>query len=295
MSASSTAALLPSEPSVATISCFIGSGSSRGARSSGPPDPGCGEPAPTFRRTADLLHTRASNDAGNETQSRHRRSRRRGARSGARPRALAGDRIEVEMVSPERDFVYRPLSVAEPFRVEKPAGSRSSASSKPRVPSSPARPCSGSIRSSTRSRPRPAHDRTTCCSLRSARVPRKRSRGRLPSRGLATRPSSRGCSRRPRRARRASRVRASDRSLVAAAALRARAPHGRAPRGRRCGSRAARARDARVRPLQLFGGLPASRLRALELQGVRVVTDAGGHVEDGALKLAARRPSRRTT
>jgi sulfide:quinone oxidoreductase len=32
-------------------------------------------------------------------------------------RALAGDRIEVEMVSPERDFVYRPLSVAEPFRV----------------------------------------------------------------------------------------------------------------------------------------------------------------------------------
>jgi sulfide:quinone oxidoreductase len=32
-------------------------------------------------------------------------------------RELAGDLVEVELVSPETDFVYRPLAVAEPFRV----------------------------------------------------------------------------------------------------------------------------------------------------------------------------------
>ena len=34
--------------------------------------------------------------------------------------ALAGDLLTVELVSPETDFVYRPLSVAEPFRVGEP-------------------------------------------------------------------------------------------------------------------------------------------------------------------------------
>jgi sulfide:quinone oxidoreductase len=32
-------------------------------------------------------------------------------------RELAGELVDVELVSPETDFVYRPLSVAEPFRV----------------------------------------------------------------------------------------------------------------------------------------------------------------------------------
>jgi sulfide:quinone oxidoreductase len=32
-------------------------------------------------------------------------------------RELAGDLVDVELVSPETDFVYRPLAVAEPFRV----------------------------------------------------------------------------------------------------------------------------------------------------------------------------------
>ena len=32
-------------------------------------------------------------------------------------RALAGDLLEVQLVAPEADFVYRPLAVAEPFRV----------------------------------------------------------------------------------------------------------------------------------------------------------------------------------
>lgn len=32
-------------------------------------------------------------------------------------RALAEDRVSVELVAPEREFVYRPLAVAEPFRV----------------------------------------------------------------------------------------------------------------------------------------------------------------------------------
>lgn len=31
--------------------------------------------------------------------------------------ALAADRVSVEMIAPEKDFVYRPLAVAEPFRV----------------------------------------------------------------------------------------------------------------------------------------------------------------------------------
>ena len=31
--------------------------------------------------------------------------------------ALAGDRVTVELIAPEPDFVYRPLAVAEPFRV----------------------------------------------------------------------------------------------------------------------------------------------------------------------------------
>jgi sulfide:quinone oxidoreductase len=34
--------------------------------------------------------------------------------------ALAGDLVTVELVSPETDFVYRPLSVAEPFRAGEP-------------------------------------------------------------------------------------------------------------------------------------------------------------------------------
>ena len=34
--------------------------------------------------------------------------------------ALAGELLTVELVSPETDFVYRPLSVAEPFRVGEP-------------------------------------------------------------------------------------------------------------------------------------------------------------------------------
>jgi sulfide:quinone oxidoreductase len=32
-------------------------------------------------------------------------------------RALAGERVSVELVAPEREFVYKPLAVAEPFRV----------------------------------------------------------------------------------------------------------------------------------------------------------------------------------
>ncbi len=32
-------------------------------------------------------------------------------------RALARDRIAITLVAPESDFVYRPLAVAEPFRV----------------------------------------------------------------------------------------------------------------------------------------------------------------------------------
>ena len=30
--------------------------------------------------------------------------------------ALAGDRVEIELLAPERHFTYRPLAVAEPFR-----------------------------------------------------------------------------------------------------------------------------------------------------------------------------------
>ncbi|HLM36515.1 MAG TPA: hypothetical protein VK287_01870 [Gaiellaceae bacterium] len=30
---------------------------------------------------------------------------------------LAADRVSVELIAPETDFVYRPLAVAEPFRV----------------------------------------------------------------------------------------------------------------------------------------------------------------------------------
>src|SRR6266571_112331 len=32
-------------------------------------------------------------------------------------RALAEDRVAITLVAPESDFVYRPLAVAEPFRV----------------------------------------------------------------------------------------------------------------------------------------------------------------------------------
>ena len=32
-------------------------------------------------------------------------------------RALAEDRVSVELVSPDPDFVYRPLAVAAPFRI----------------------------------------------------------------------------------------------------------------------------------------------------------------------------------
>src|SRR6202795_3838811 len=32
-------------------------------------------------------------------------------------RALAGDLVSVELVAPEPEFTYRPLAVAEPFRV----------------------------------------------------------------------------------------------------------------------------------------------------------------------------------
>mgnify|MGYP001045217145 FL=1 len=31
--------------------------------------------------------------------------------------SLAADRVSVELVAPESEFVYRPLAVAEPFRV----------------------------------------------------------------------------------------------------------------------------------------------------------------------------------
>ena len=32
-------------------------------------------------------------------------------------RALAADAASVELVAPEREFVYRPLAVAEPYRL----------------------------------------------------------------------------------------------------------------------------------------------------------------------------------
>ena len=32
-------------------------------------------------------------------------------------RALAEEAVSIEVIAPERDFVYRPLSVAQPFRV----------------------------------------------------------------------------------------------------------------------------------------------------------------------------------
>jgi sulfide:quinone oxidoreductase len=32
-------------------------------------------------------------------------------------RALADERVAITLVAPESDFVYRPLAVAEPFRV----------------------------------------------------------------------------------------------------------------------------------------------------------------------------------
>ena len=32
-------------------------------------------------------------------------------------RALADDLVSVELVAPEQEFIYRPLAVAEPFRV----------------------------------------------------------------------------------------------------------------------------------------------------------------------------------
>ena len=35
-------------------------------------------------------------------------------------RDLAGDRIEIEIVAPEREFVYRPLAVAGPFDLGDP-------------------------------------------------------------------------------------------------------------------------------------------------------------------------------
>ena len=35
-------------------------------------------------------------------------------------RALAGSRVRAELVAPDRDFVYRPLSVAEPFGITEP-------------------------------------------------------------------------------------------------------------------------------------------------------------------------------
>ena len=35
-------------------------------------------------------------------------------------RDLAGDRVEIEFVAPEREFVYRPLAVAGPFDLGEP-------------------------------------------------------------------------------------------------------------------------------------------------------------------------------
>ena len=46
---------------------------------------------------------------------RHRRRRGRRARGADRPPRAGGGRARVTLVAPEPDFVYRPLSVAEPF------------------------------------------------------------------------------------------------------------------------------------------------------------------------------------
>ena len=32
-------------------------------------------------------------------------------------RTIAEDRVSIDLIAPEQDFVYRPLAVAEPFRV----------------------------------------------------------------------------------------------------------------------------------------------------------------------------------
>ena len=34
--------------------------------------------------------------------------------------ALAGERVAIELLAPERHFTHRPLAVAEPFRAERP-------------------------------------------------------------------------------------------------------------------------------------------------------------------------------
>ena len=46
-------------------------------------------------------------------------------------RALGEDRVSVELVSPETDFVYRPLAVAAPFRMGEAGASRSVGSPRP--------------------------------------------------------------------------------------------------------------------------------------------------------------------
>ena len=141
-------------------------------------------------------------------------------------RALAEDLVSVELIAPEREFTYRPLAVAEPFRRLRSSASRSSPSSRRPAPLfvPPASRRLSRIRRPSGSR---TESRSTSMrsSSRSARGPCRRRRcAHVP------RPSGRPGPRRAigagnRRKLATDRLRRPCRHQLAAAALRARTPH----------------------------------------------------------------------
>ncbi len=112
-----------------------------------------------------------------------------------------------------------------------------------------------------------------------------------PGRPYVPRPAGRGCvrrgpPRRPRRARPAHRLHDAGRNLVAAAALRARAPDGSAPRRLRCRRRGDRARDAGARAAPAL----RKRLRARRSSSCSTSTGCGLVTDAVPVEAAGRRP-----
>ena len=140
---------------------------------------------------------------------------------------LAGERVQITLLSDRDDFVYRPVAVAEPFgfgtperfSLERIAADRGFAFARGSL--AEVEPAEHRVRCQTAPR-----SPTTCCCSRSAHAPTRPCPERSPSAARRTAcgcaPSSSGCAPAPR----AGRVRRRAGDRVDAAALRARADDG---------------------------------------------------------------------
>ena len=94
-------------------------------------------------------------------------------------RELAPEAVRIQLLAPEREFVHRPMFVAEPFGIGEAAGSSS-----PRSPPTTAPLSRGCARVRRYDRPHPAHVRGRRSPLRRAARCRRRSAGASSTRAL---------------------------------------------------------------------------------------------------------------